>query len=70
MIFGDTIPEHRILFAFRLAFVNLAEKLGGEIKGQWSCLTKLFDIIFTNEENADSTWFLPTLIGATAPIFH
>jgi len=34
MIFGDTIPEHRILFAFWLTFVNLAEKLGGEIKRQ------------------------------------
>jgi hypothetical protein len=34
MIFVDTIPEHRILFAFWLAFGNLAEKLGSEIKEQ------------------------------------
>ena len=50
MIFVDAIPEHRIPFAFWLAFVNLAEKSGSEIKGPWSCLTKLFDIIFTNEK--------------------
>jgi hypothetical protein len=34
MIFVDTIPDHRIPFAFWLAFFNLAEKLGTEIKGQ------------------------------------
>jgi hypothetical protein len=34
MIFVDTIPEHRIPFAFWLAFANLAQKLAGVIKGQ------------------------------------